>query len=141
MYMIFITSPLSPLLSSSPSLPLLLFSHLFFSLSVFCRGRFFLCFVLSFCCCFCCVCCCCCVAGAFRGSFSLFPLAFSVTQAVAECLSGPFFCAARRVHVGWPSRFFMRATLSVFRKGLGRRPGFPSSSPSSIHACRRYEHQ
>ena len=96
-----ITSPLSPLLSSSPLLiPLPSLSLSFWclissslTLSVFCCGGFFLCFVLSLlllllplvaasllrcCCCSllrccCCVRCCvwCCVVAAFRGSCSL----------------------------------------------------------------------
>ena len=66
-YMIFITSPLSPPLS------LLLFLSfrclIFFSLSVFCCGRFFLCFVLSLvaaallCCCVAAAGCCAAVAA------------------------------------------------------------------------------
>ena len=88
------------------------------SLSVFCCGRFFLCFVLSLvlrlllrCCRSAVAVAGCCVAAAGAALllvsgqfFSLSPLVFSVTQAIAEQLSGALFCSARRVHVSWPSR-------------------------------------
>ena len=100
------TSSLSLSCSPSPSVV----SYLLLSVSpVFCCDRFLLCFVLLlplvaagagaggggvWCC----------VVAAFRCSFSFFPLVFSVTQAIAEQLSGAFFCAARRVQISWPSR-------------------------------------
>ena len=52
-------------------------------------------------CCRCLLRCCCCwsCCCSFRSSVSSFPLVFSVTQTIAEWLSGALFCAARRVYV------------------------------------------
>ena len=44
----------------------------------------------------------CCVAAG--GVVVLIPLVFSVSQAIAEQLSGALFCATRRMHASWPSR-------------------------------------
>ena len=106
----------SPLIFTSSLTPLLSLSFcclISSSLSVFCCGRFFLCFVLSLvlllrlllrCCRWLLRCCCVAAAGcSFR--CSLFVISACVfCQAIAEWLSGALFCAARCADVSWPSR-------------------------------------
>ena len=66
-HMIFITSPLTPLLSSSPPLSPSVVSSFLLSLSVFCCGRFFLCFVSLLRCCRWLLRCCCVVSAGAGG--------------------------------------------------------------------------